>query len=373
MQTFGTNSESCYQAPGRINLMGEHTDYNEGFVLPAAINFRVVMAVKKRDDDLFRAVSDIAPDDFVEWQFGQEGAQADDQHWSQYLKCFTAALSHSGLSVKGLDVAIVSDVPMESGFSSSAALEIAFGTAVNDVHQMNLSPLAVAQIAQRGEYQYMARTCGMKDQMISALAEPDNALLIDCLDLDYESVSIPDSLSLIIIHSGKYAKDIQQKFLIRKQECQQVADYFGSESLRDVSLAQLTRQQAQLSTELYRRARHVVTENKRTKSAARALEMGDIAKLSQLMSESHLSMKNDFEISLPELDTLVDIVSSKIGNRGGVRLTGSGFGGTVVALVEHELTDAVVSVVETEYLQATGIEAQIFLCSAAEAASRIDL
>ncbi|MCL1079720.1 galactokinase [Parashewanella spongiae] len=372
VRTFGTTADACYQAPGRINLMGEHTDYNEGFVLPAAINFRVVIAAKRRDDKVFRAVTDIAPDEFIEWNFGDEGVQATGVCWANYLKCFTSALAQSGLEANGLDIAIVSDIPIESGFSSSSALEIAFGSALNDAHQLHLSPLAVAQIAQRGEYNYMGRTCGMKDQMISALAEQNQALLIDCLDLDYEAVAIPESLSLIIIHSGKYACEVQQKYQQRKHECQQVAEHLGLESLRHVKLNQLHEIEAELSTQLYRRAKHVITENRRTQNAARALEQCNIKKLSSLMAESHQSMRDDFEMSIPELDKLVDIVKACIGERGGVRLTGSGFGGSVVALVEHELTDDVVYAVESEYLKATGIEAQVYLCSAASAASRID-
>ncbi|WP_133407994.1 galactokinase [Parashewanella tropica] len=372
VRTFGTSPDACFQAPGRINLMGEHTDYNEGFVLPAAVNFRVLAAVKRREDDLFRVVTDIDADNFVEWTFGKEALEDTDFHWSHYLKSFTAALAMSGLKSCGVDVAIISDIPMESGFSSSAALQIAFGTAVNNSSQLFLSPLAIAQLAQRGEHHFMARTCGMKDQMISALAEADQALLIDCLDLDYESVTIPDNLSIIIVHSGKYAKDIQTKYQLRKDECQQVAEYFGLESLRHVSESQLKQHRSQLDEHLYQRARHVITENARTQSAARALEQGNIKKISKLMEQSHQSMRDDFEMSIPEIDLLVDIIKQQVGDRGGVRLTGSGFGGSVIALVEHELTDDVVTAVETQYLAHTGIEAQVYLCSAAAAAARVD-
>ena len=376
VRKFGTNADDCYQAPGRINLMGEHTDYNEGFVLPAAINFHVVIAAKKRDDGLFRAVTDISPDEFVEWQFGAENHQQDEashlNHWSQYLKSFTATLAQSGLFASGMDVAIVSDVPVEQGFSSSSALEIAFGTAINDLHKLHLSPLAVAQLAQRGEFHLMKLTCGIKDHMISALAEEEQAVLIDCLDLDYEPISLPKDLSLIIVHSGKYAKDIQDKYLLRKKECLQVAEHFGLESLRHVELCQLEREKAHLDEALYKRARHVITENRRTQHAARALELHNIKKLSQLMAESHRSMREDFEMSLPEVDLLVDIVHKQVGDKGGVRLTGSGFGGSVVALVEHELTDAVVLAVEQEYFKQTGIEAQVYLCSATKGACRIE-
>ncbi|RYV00994.1 galactokinase [Shewanella sp. OPT22] len=376
IRTFGTNADDCYQAPGRINLMGEHTDYNEGFVLPAAINFHVVIAAKKRDDGLFRAVTDISPDEFIEWQFGLENETNDDSdtlsHWSQYLKSFTATLAQSGLSISGMDVAIVSDVPVEQGFSSSSALEIAFGTAINDLHQLHLSPLAVAQLAQRGEFHHMKLTCGIKDHMISALAEEEQAVLIDCLDLDYDSISLPKELSLIIVHSGKYAEDIQHKYQTRKSECLEVAEHFGLDSLRHVELFQLEREKSNLDESLYKRARHVISENRRTQQAARALEMNNTRKLSQLMADSHRSLKDDFEISLPEIDLLVDIINNEIGDRGGVRLTGSGFGGSVVALVEHELTDDVVLAVEQEYYKKTGIEAQVYLCSATRGACRID-
>ncbi|RLV60591.1 galactokinase [Parashewanella curva] len=371
VRTFGTSPDACFQAPGRINLMGEHTDYNEGFVLPAAVNFRVLVAVKHREDNLFRVVTDIDSEDFVEWTFGQEDLESKEFHWSHYLKSFTAALAMSGLESTGVDVAIISDIPVEHGFSSSAALQIAFGTAVNDASHLFLSPLAIAQLAQRGEHQFMARTCGMKDQMISALAESNQALLIDCLDLDYEAVTIPDSLSLIIVHSGKYAQDVQRKFQLRKNECQQVAEYFGLESLRHISESQLKQHQNQLAEHLYNRARHVITENARTQNAARALKQGNVKKLSQLMAQSHQSMRDDFAMSIPEIDLLVDIIQQQVGDRGGVRLTGSGFGGSVVALVEHELTDDVVTAVETQYLSQTGIEAQVYLCSAAEAAAKV--
>ncbi len=372
---FGTSADGFYQAPGRVNLMGEHTDYNEGFVLPAAINFHVVIAAKKREDGLFRAVTDISPDEFIEWRFGAENQRQDESshlnHWSQYLKSFTATLAQSGLFASGMDVAIVSDVPVEQGFSSSSALEIAFGTAVNDLHQLHLSPLAVAQLAQRGEFHLMKLTCGMKDHMISALAEEERAVLIDCLDLDYESISLPKDLSLIIVHSGKYAKDIQEKYLLRKQECLRVAEHFGLESLRHVELDQLEREKEHLDEALYKRARHVITENRRTQHAARALELHNVKKLSQLMAESHRSMSEDFEMSLPEVDILVDIINKQVGDKGGVRLTGSGFGGSVVALVEHELTDAVVLAVEREYFEKTGIEARVYLCCATKGACRI--
>ncbi|GIU06548.1 MULTISPECIES: galactokinase [unclassified Shewanella] len=371
VQTFGTQADELYCAPGRVNLIGEHTDYNDGFVLPAAINFYTAVVVKRRDDLRFRAVSDAFPGEIEEWVFGEEG-QPTANHWSNYLKGFTAAMATSGLAPKGLDVAVVSNVPMGAGLSSSAALEIAFGTAVNDCSQIKLSPLAIAQLAQRGENQFVGCACGIMDQMISALGEQDHALLIDCLDLDSEAVSIPDSLSLIIINSNVQRGLVESEYNLRREQCEQAASHFGLESLRDLDLANLEAGKSDLADDSYKRAKHVVTENRRTQNAAWALESGDIAKVSQLMAQSHISMRDDFEITTTEIDYLVEIISNVIGERGGVRMTGGGFGGCVVALVDHALTDAVVEVVEQKYAKRTGLEADIYLCTASDGAKRID-
>ncbi|MCE9679269.1 galactokinase [Shewanella sp. AS1] len=372
VQTFGTNADDLYLAPGRVNLIGEHTDYNDGFVLPAAINFHTIIAVRNRDDDLFRAVSSAFPGKLYTWHFGQEGQMNPDQAWVNYLKGFTAAMAASGLKTKGMDLAVVGDVPVGAGLSSSAALEIAFGTAINDSNQLRLSPLAVAQIAQRGENQFVGYCGGIMDQMISALGMQDHALLIDCEDLDSEPVSIPESLSLIIVNSNVARGQVEAEYQKRRQECEFVADHFGIETLRHLELPALEAAQDQLPEVNYRRARHVLTENRRTQHAAHALQDGNISKLSELMAQSHASMRDDFDISTPEIDTLVEIIHQVVGDKGGVRMTGRGFGGCVVALVDHDLTDAVVDAVEQQYQAKTGIEATVYLCSASDGASRMD-
>lgn len=372
VQTFGTQADALYFAPGRVNLIGEHTDYNDGFVLPAAINFNTIIAIKRRDDSQFRAVSDAFPGEMKEWTFGQEGQTPQAPEWADYLKGFSSAMATAGLSPKGIDLAIVSNVPLGAGLSSSAALEIAFGTAVNDASQIKLSPLAIAQLAQRGENQFVGCACGIMDQMISALGQQDHALLIDCLDLDSEAVSIPNNLSLIIINSNVQRGLVESEYNLRRVQCEQVAEHFQLDSLRHLELNVLEAAKDELSDVCYRRAKHVITENRRTQNAAWALESGNITQLSSLMAESHLSMRDDFEITVPEIDYLVNIISDVIGDKGGVRMTGGGFGGCVVALVDHELTDAVVEAVEQQYQQKTGIEASIYLCSASDGAKRID-
>ncbi|WP_299797269.1 galactokinase [uncultured Shewanella sp.] len=372
VQTFGTTADDLYLAPGRVNLIGEHTDYNDGFVLPAAINFHTIVAVKRRDDDLYRAVSDAFPGEIKEWAFGHEGVMIPEDGWVNYLKGFTAAMAASGLPAKGMDIAVVGNVPLGAGLSSSAALELAFGTAVNECSQLRLSPLAVAQMAQRGENQYVGYACGIMDQMISALGEQDHALLIDCEDLDSEPVHIPDSLSLIIVNSNVQRGLVDSQHNLRREQCEEVAEHFGVDSLRHLDLSRLEAAKSELSDVCYRRARHVLTENRRTQNASHALEAGNISTLSALMAQSHASMRDDFEITVPQIDTLVEIISDVIGTRGGVRMTGGGFGGCVVALVDHELTDAVVEAIEKEYPKKTGLEPTVYLCSASGGATRID-
>ena len=367
VQTFGTKADDLYQAPGRVNIIGEHTDYNEGLVLPAAINFHTVIAVKHREDNLFRAVTDAFPGQIKQWTFGEEGSVSSNDDWANYLKGVTAAMHMSGLQAKGLDLAIVGNVPLGAGLSSSAALEIAFGTAISYASQLHLSPSAIALLAQRGESQYMCLDCGIMDQMISALAEEDHALLIDCLELESEAILLPENLSMVVIDPNINRKAFMMQFEERKKECAIITQLLGLDSLRDLSLSYLEQQRDTLSSEQFRRARHVITENTRTSNAARALQQNDIARFSQLMTQSHVSLRDDFEVIAPEVDILVSMISQHIGERGGVRMSD----GCVLALIEHELTDDVINLVEQEYTQKTGLEPRILLCSASAGAGRI--
>ena len=213
----------------------------------------------------------------------------------------------------------------------------------------------------------MQLNCGMMDQIISAMAEPDHALLIDCLELESEAVLLPEELSLIVIDIKQDRHVFTQQFEQRKQECSQITAILGLDSLRDLSLAQLNLNKEVLSDEQFRRARHVITENQRTSNAARALQQNNIARFSELMAQSQVSMRDDFEIITPEIDCLVTMVASLIGEQGGVRMSD----GCVLALVNHDLTDEVINVVEKQYFKQTGIEATIYLCSASGGAGRI--
>lgn len=368
IQTFGTKADDLYQAPGRINIMGEHTDYNEGLVLPVAINFHTVIAVKHRDDGIFRAVSDAFPGQIKQWQFSQEAPFEADDTWVNYLKGVTAAMSQSGLQAKGLDLAIVGNVPIGAGLSSSAALEVAFGTAISYASQLHLSPLAIAQIAQRGENHFMGLKCGVMDQMVSALAEADHALLIDCADLENESVALPESLNIIVIDPLLDRQTLAELTLARQRQCDHINSLLGTDSLRYLSLTQLETVQASLTPDQASLIEHVKTENLRIPNTARALQQNNIPKFSQLMQQSYLSLRDDFKVHFPQVDTLVGLLHDLVGDRGGVRFSD----GCVIALVDHELTDEVIDIVERVYLGQTGLEAQIYLCSASKGAGRID-
>jgi galactokinase len=368
VQTFGTTADDLYQAPGRINIMGEHTDYNEGLVLPVAINFNTVIAVKRRDDDIFRVVSDAFPGQIKQWQFAKESPFNPDDDWLNYLKGVTASMARSGLQAKGLDLAIVGNVPMGAGMSSSAALEVAFGTAISYASQLHLSPMAVAQLAQRGEHHFMGLKCGVMDQMISALAEVDQALLIDCADLEHESVAFPESLSIIVIDPVLDRQAFIELKQERQDQCEQINTMLGTDSLRHLSLAQLDAVQSSLTQTQANLINHVKTENLRTPSTARALQQNNMPRFSQLMHESYLSLRDDFMVHFPQVDTLMTLLHGLVADKGGVRFSD----GCVIALVDHGLTDDVIKMVEQDYFKHTGLDAKIYLCSASAGASRID-
>ncbi|WP_394129414.1 galactokinase [Shewanella maritima] len=367
VQNFGTKADDLYQAPGRINIIGEHTDYNEGLVLPVAINFNTVIAVKHRDDYQFRAVSDAFPGEIQQWEFGHEGDIADDSQWYNYLKGITAAMALSGLHAKGLDLAIVGNVPLGTGLSSSAALEIAFGTAISYADQLHLSPLAIAQISQRAESHMTRQECGIMDQMISALAEPDHALLIDCLELDSEPVLLPENLSLIVIDLNIDRKSFMAQYQERKQSCYEITEILGLDSLRDLTQIQLHRAKQLLTDSQYRRALHVMTESQRTASAARALQENNLNRFSEIMHHSHCSLRDNFEVVTPEMDHVINAVHQFVGDKGGVKMSD----GCIIALVDHELTDQVIELVEDSFHSLTGRDATIHLCSASGGAGRI--
>lgn len=365
-QTFGYEPELFVRAPGRVNLIGEHTDYNDGFVLPCAIDYETVIALSVRAD---QQVIVVAADYQNEQDFFNLGSPIEahpTQMWSNYVRGVVKCLLEKGLKLSGLELVIAGNVPQGAGLSSSASLEVAVGEAFNQAFHLNLSPAENALNGQKAENSFVGCNCGIMDQMISASGEQDHALLLDCRSLETRLVPMPEDLSVLIVHSNVKRGLVDSEYNTRRQQCELVAAHFGVTALRDVNLEQLEMayQSGDLDAVAYRRARHVITENQRTLDAADALAKGDLVKMGQLMAQSHDSMRDDFQITVPAIDKLVSILQQSIGVDGGARMTGGGFGGCVVALMSPAKVSEVVAVVETQYPAQTGLTPTFYVCKA---------
>ncbi len=372
--TYNDAPQAHYCAPGRVNLIGEHTDYNQGFVLPAAIDFYTAICVSKRGDSQFRAIADDFSDAIIDWQYGHEGQYDKELGWVNYLKAVTFVLHQHGLQIQGVDIAVAGNVPLGAGLSSSASLQVAFVSALSQEYNLQLSELEIAQIAQLAENQFIGCNCGIMDQLISASAVKNHALLIDCKNLSTNIIALPETLDIMIVHSNVSRGLVDSKYNERREQCEQVANYFNSSSLREVDFNELQTKRDEIAQTLsdthYRRARHVLTENQRVLDMIKALEQNDLSAINHIMANSHLSMSYDFEITVPAIDCLVDIITSSLNGRGGARMTGGGFGGCVVALVEKHKTEQVISQIKQQYPAQTGLQPSIYLCTATDGAHR---
>ncbi|CAI0703526.1 Galactokinase [Serratia entomophila] len=366
---FGYAPALTIQAPGRVNLIGEHTDYNDGFVLPCAIDYQTVIACAKRDDRQIRAIA-------VDYDHQQDLFALDDpivshptQRWSDYVRGVVKHLQIRNPDFGGADLVIAGNVPQGAGLSSSASLEVAVGQALQALYALPLDGVALALNGQEAENQFVGCNCGIMDQLISALGQRDHALLIDCRSLSTRAVPVPDNLAVVIINSNVKRGLVDSEYNTRRKQCEEAARFFGVKALRDVSLDLFSSIQHQLDPIVARRARHVITENDRTLAAADALAAGDMALMGRLMAGSHASMRDDFEITVPPIDRLVEIVKATVGDRGGARMTGGGFGGCVVALMPQELVEPVRAAVAQQYpLQTGGLRETFYVCKASEGA-----
>lgn len=353
-QLFGYDATHLVQAPGRVNLIGEHTDYNDGFVLPCAINYQTVVAAAKREDFLVRLVAVDYDNDTDEFDLREEIAFQPKKMWSNYIRGVIKCLIERGFEFNGADIVVSGNVPQGAGLSSSAALEVVIGQTFKELYQLKISQAEIALNGQQAENQFVGCNCGIMDQMISAQGQANHAMLLDCRSLQTEAVAMPEQMAVVILNSNKKRGLVESEYNTRRQQCEAAAKTFGVKALRDVTLAQLTAKQAELDPVVAKRARHVITENERTLHAAQALREGNMPRLGELMAASHASMRDDFEITVKEIDTLVEIVQSVIGDQGGVRMTGGGFGGCVVALVHPKQVEAVQQAVAEHYEAATG-------------------
>jgi galactokinase len=359
------------RAPGRVNLIGEHTDYNDGFVLPCAIDFETAVSCRARKDSIVRVIAADYEGASDEFDLAKPIETHPTAMWANYVRGVVKHLMLRGFAFGGADLVIAGNVPQGAGLSSSAALEVAVGQAFKSLYALAVSPAELALNGQAAENQFVGCNCGIMDQLISALGEKDHALLIDCRSLATRSVPLPAGVSVVIINSNIRRGLVDSEYNTRRAQCEEAARHFGVKALRDVTLETLLAAEAKLDAVVFRRARHVIGENLRTLDAAEALAAGDIRRMGELMAGSHAAMRDDFEITVPGIDHIVEIVKGVIGAEGGVRMTGGGFGGCVVALVPDGRVDAVKAAVERDYRSPEGKSASIYVCQATAGAGSL--
>lgn len=368
---FGYAPSRHFQAPGRVNLIGEHTDYNDGFVLPCAIDYQTLVAVSPRDDQTVRVVALDYENQQDEFSIASDIQPHSSQLWSNYVRGVVKHLQLQGMTIGGADLAITGNVPQGAGLSSSASLEVVIGETYRQLYQLPMSKSDVALNGQAAENQFVGCNCGIMDQMVSACGAQHHALLLDCRSLDTQLISMPETLSVMIINSNVKRGLVDSEYNTRRLQCEEAARILGVKALRDISLTELQHQKDKLSELVYRRAHHVVSDSERTVLAADALRNNDITTLSRLMAESHISMRDDFEITVEPIDFIVEILSTYLGENGGVRMTGGGFGGCIVALMPHTLVEGAKQLLAKRYQAKTGIKEDVYICKASNGASEI--
>lgn len=368
-QQFQSPAEFVCHAPGRVNIIGDHTDYNNGFVLPAAINYGTTIAASARLD---KEVEVFAYNcDSNKNIFSLNNIVFDKQvMWSNYVKGTLQVLMKKYPDINGANLVVVGNVPQGAGLSSSASFEIAILKAFSQLYQLDLNGISAALIGQQAENDFVGCNCGIMDQLISAMGLKNHAMLLDCRDLSFEEALIPDDLTLLIVNSNVKRGLVDSEYNLRRRQCEQVAEYFNVSTLRDLSLEQLNLEKDQIDTILFKRAHHVITENSRALATLDALKNNDMATISIAMKESHESLRDDFEVTTKEMDGLVEIIDEVLGVNGGVRMTGGGFGGCVVALVPSSMVVQVKNAVNSNYERLFGIKPSIYQCTASQGAFR---
>ncbi len=374
---FGTEPSRFFAAPGRVNLIGEHVDYNGGLVLPVAINRDTVIALGPADKNDKANFCDAVAIDMGSARHRvalDEPIAPSANNWENHVRGVIAALRLRGHAVRPVRIAIAGDIPIGAGLSSSASLGVAIALALSDYSNLSLSPATLAEIAQHAENDFVGCACGIMDQMVSACATAGHALLLDCQTLQHMPIPIASNLAIMVIDTGVRRQLSESAFNQRRAECEQAAKHYGVASLRELDLARLEAGRAGLNPVLFARARHVVHEIALVEPAAVALAKGKTAVLAQVMAASHRSLREDYEVSLPAIDQLVELVAGVLGNSGGVRLTGAGFGGCLVAVVAKDAAAAVSEAIETRYNPISSLPArtEIFCASGGAAAIRLN-
>lgn len=361
-------------APGRVNLIGEHTDYNEGFVLPMSVDRRTIVAAAQADDRCIR-VHSLDLDDQAEIDL-DKAYRPGDQQWLSYVEGVARLLDESGALIPGANLAISSDVPIGSGLSSSAALEMSVAIALVGLAGARVDLVKLALLAQRAEHIYAGAKVGVMDQLASAFGQRKHALLIDCRSLERTMIELNIGDRVVVVcDTGVKHSLATSKYNERREECVRGVELLraklpGIASLRDVSAAEFDEYSGLLPEPIRRRCRHVVTENGRTLRAADALRHGEIAFFGKMMRESHRSLRDDYEVSCKELDLMVELALQHEGVVG-ARMTGGGFGGCTVNLLDRAVLDSFCDSIAQDYEESTGVQASIYVVEAADGAREI--
>ncbi|MCA9980420.1 MAG: galactokinase [Anaerolineales bacterium] len=367
-EQYGEPPAVVVRAPGRVNLIGEHTDYNDGFVMPLAIDRAFWLALRPRQDNHVSVRSLNVNETAL---FTLTGLHKGSESWVEYVKGVAWALQESGHTLNGFEGVLVSDVPMGAGLSSSAALELAIARAFAEVSRLDWDPAEMALLAQKAENQWVGMNCGIMDQMISAAGQAGHALFIDCRDLSSESVPLPKGTAVVILDTATRRGLVDSAYNERRAQCEAAAKFFGVPALRDVSVADLEARGEALETLnplIYRRAKHVITENERVQQAKNALRAGDAERAGQLMDASHVSLRDDFQVSSEALDTMVWLARQQDGCWG-ARMTGAGFGGCAVALVQADKAAKFAAQVTKMYKRQMDLDPAVYICQPTDGAA----
>lgn len=371
---FGASPAATARAPGRVNLIGEHTDYNDGFVLPAAIDRTIEFAARPRNDNVVHAYS-IDFRDHVEFRL--DAIEKDEAHpWSNYLRGVLKFLQEEGHQLAGADIAFGGNVPREAGLSSSAAVEVGAVALAMKLFEIELDPLEAVRLARRAENEFVNVPCGIMDQFACALGKSDHALFLDCRGLSYRYVPLSPRVKIVVCYSGLRRALASSEYEIRLKQCRQAVAQLGTtglavKSLREIDLTDLEIASHSLSEILLKRARHVVSENDRVLKAVKDLEKDDLDSFGRLMVASHESLRDDYEVSCRELDVLVDLALNQPGVLG-ARMTGAGFGGCTVNLVRADAAEPFAEAIKEGYSKATGLNAEIYVCKTSDGALASD-
>ena len=363
-QAFSGRSGRVAFAPGRINLVGEHTDYSAGFVLPASLALGTWTVAAPRADRVIRVFSEGQPE--IETLPLDVTPRAAKKSWSDYVTGVAWALQQAGCKLRGADLLITSDVPMGSGLSSSAALEVSVAHALLTVAEASLSPLEIARACQRAENDFVGARCGIMDQFAATHGEPGRALLLDCADYTWKSAPLPTTHFFVVANTMVRHALAHGEYNVRRAESEELVDFMlrcmpQRSRLAELTDAEMNELIRELPATLARRLRHVVSENRRVHEAYAALESGNVALLGRLLAASHESLRNDYQVSCRELDLLVEIARDVPGVVG-ARMIGGGFGGCTLSLVEAEHVENLLDRLRLNYVQSTGKEPATYIC-----------